>query len=265
MFAVPSATRARNVAPVRRFSCLARLTIALAGVLLAASSCTEDEAQFSVKHAPGYNSSGAAISVLGIFKDGRMSPESWDQLGVRFSAPFNAGGACQGGYSNAFVNGNPTLSAALDDYARANGITDELLAELAPAARGDAILVITVAGHPPRKLTPDGGAAAPTAATAPPTGGGMRGGRSRGGGSLVRNVGEQSDKNVFEVEASLYSVKEQKSVAVVSMRYTGPSAEDGLKKFVERLGATVPGASCGGWSWDTKLDEGKIGKMADEQ
>jgi hypothetical protein len=66
------------------------------------------------------------------------------------------------------------------------------------------------------------------------------------------------DPSAFEVSASLYSPKLGRSVALVGMRYTGPSEDEALKMFVEKFGAFLPNASCVGFSDDVAIDEKKI-------
>ena len=130
---------------------LLRLTLPVA--LLFASACADD-AQFTTRFASDFTPAQHVVSVLGVFKDGQMNSESWEALGPRLSAPFGA--TCDTAYA-ALVASNQPLSAAIDDYVRANGPGDELLEQLAPAATGDVILVFTVAGKVTGKpsSTPD--------------------------------------------------------------------------------------------------------------
>lgn len=216
----------------------------------AVAACASDDAQFNVKYAPDYAKAGS-VSVFGIFKDGRMSPEAWDEVGARLMKK-----KCDSAYGPDMVANRPTLSDSIDDYARANGITDDLLAELAPLAKGDTILVVTIAGHPAKLLQTEGGAprAAPIV---------------RGGGRRMRptSVGATtvSDGNVFEMSASLYSVLQRRSVALLSMTYYGRDVEVALGRFADRLAEAIPGTPCLGWSWEATIDETKIRKMAEER
>ncbi|HEY6458588.1 MAG TPA: hypothetical protein VIY73_00515, partial [Polyangiaceae bacterium] len=119
---------------------LASLALALLGTL---PGCA-DEAQFTSRFASDFVHGRHAVSVLGVFKDGQMSNDAWESIGSQLSAPF--GTTCQTGYGQ-LVTSNPPLSAAIEDYVRANGPGDELLEQLAPAATGDLVVVFTVAGH----------------------------------------------------------------------------------------------------------------------
>jgi hypothetical protein len=61
---------------------------------------------------------------------------------------------------DALVSSNAALASAVDEYARADGPTDDLLAQLAPAAQGDLVLVLTFAGKLPEPATDAGAAGA---------------------------------------------------------------------------------------------------------
>ena len=111
----------------------------------ACTACNDADTHFTVQHAPDLKQ--MTVSVLGVFKEGRMSPETWDEIGPKISAAFGKG-LCPIAYDAKLVTDKPSLAEAVDDYARENGVTDDLLDQLAPAASGDAVLVITVAGRP---------------------------------------------------------------------------------------------------------------------
>src|SRR5262249_50218476 len=126
------------------------LPIMMRQVLLMALACgCGGGVQVEAKHAADFRPSGT-MSVLGIFRDGRMSADSWNELG---DAILPRSG-CEPGYNDEFVRANSSLAGAIDDYVRANGVTDGLLDQLAPLAEADAILVLSVAGHPPRRTGP---------------------------------------------------------------------------------------------------------------
>ena len=115
-------------------------------VFAAALGCGAD-AQFKVTYLPGWPQPGAKIAVFGIKRDGLMSKAGWDSLNPELSAPFGAR-RCAVAYSEELFSTNAPLAEALESYVRANGVTDRLLKELAPAARGDLILLVTSSGRP---------------------------------------------------------------------------------------------------------------------
>ena len=220
-----------------------KLAIGVAALLafgLASSACGEEEMNFAVKYAPGYSNTANTISVFGIFKDGRMSPEAWEELGPRFSTAFHDT-SCEAVISSELRRSSVALYGAVDDAGREEGITDPLLDRFAPAAIGNSILVITISGHAPKAKD------ARHAATRSQIGRG--GGRGRRG-PAPRNPGGRSraaSNDVFEISASLFSSPQHQSVALVSMSYTGASEEEALAKFIAKLGAAFPGAACRGW------------------
>jgi len=224
-----------------------KLAIGMAALLalgLASSACGEEDINFAVKYAPGYSNNGNAISVFGIFKDGRMSPEAWDELGPRFSTAFHGG--CEAAISSELRRSNLALFTAVDDAGREEGITDVLLDRFSAAADGTSILVITISGHAPKAKDPT------HAATRSQMGGMGRGGspgRSRQyappGDPSRRKGGRPGD--VFEISASLFSSPQHQSVAQVAMAYKGASEDEAIAKFVAKLSESFPGAVCRGW------------------
>jgi len=189
-----------------------KLAIGLAALLafgLVSSACGDEDINFAVKYAPGYSNNGNAVSIFGIFKDGRMSPDTWDEVGPRFSTAFH-GTSCEIAISSELRRSNLPLFTAVDDGAREEGITDPMLDRFAPAAAGNSILVITIAGHAP-KAKQDPIHAAGAAATRSQMGGMGRGGGtsrqnryqgpSNGNGRKPRG----NENDVYEISASLYS------------------------------------------------------------
>jgi len=216
-----------------------------------------------VRFAPEFPKTPQKISILGVFRDGRMNAESWDELGMRLSAPFGTG-TCPIAFDKDLISKKEDLANAIDDYARANGVTEGLLDKLAPAASGDEVLVFTIAGKP-RMHDVDGGV--PTQAASPPTapsttrGGGM--GRQRGG--MGMSPMRAAERNSFEVSATLFSPHDHRSVGLVSMDYAGSSANDAFARFAQKLSASLPGASCAGWHWDVPVDEKAIRDLKEDE
>src|SRR3954454_4399712 len=52
---------------------------ALAFIVGLALSCAPDGPKFAVNYAPGFVKDGLNISVFGVFRDGRVNPEAWDE------------------------------------------------------------------------------------------------------------------------------------------------------------------------------------------
>jgi len=245
--------------------------VSLAVASLAVLSACSDAAQITTRYAPSYTHAPHTVSLLGVYKDGRMNPDVWEQIGPGMSAPL--GGKCDPGY-DMLVTSNPELSAAIDDYARANGIGDELLDQLGPAAKGDLVMVVTVAGHVTQKGedVPDTSAVsggAPASMGNKYRGGSMGGGSGMGGMGNTRGSGAMrrpralADGAAFEMSASLFSIREHRSVGLVSMAYSGPSVDDAVSKLAARLGVELSGSTCASWDWTAKIDGQHIRELVD--
>jgi len=249
--------------PTRFTSCLA--TFASLVSLTAATGCSD--AQITTRYAPTFSHAPHTVSLLGVYKDGRMNPDVWEQIGPALSTPL--GGKCGPGYDS-LVSSNPALSGAIDDYARANGIGDELLDQLGPAASGDLIMVVTVAGQ----VTGKGQNLPDTTAVSGGAPGGSMNNRYRGAGSMGGPSGGRgptgamrrqplADGASFEMSASLFSVREHKSVGLVALAYSGQSVDDAVSKLAARLGVELPGSSCTGWDWSAKIDDQRIRELVE--
>ncbi len=218
------------------------------GVLCA--GCFND-ADFSVKSSADFTPlSEFSVSVVGVFKDGMMSSEAWDALSTNIS-PALHGKSCDVAYGDAHMKKVLPLAQAMEEYTRDNGITDDLFGVLAPAATGDVVLMITVAGHAQKPTSasdvlPSSLARGPNASPSPaPIRGSLtpapRGSRA-----------EKKSRGGLEMSASFFSRKTGHGVALVSMLYTGTSDEEGIALFAKKVSAFVPNATCAPWKPDTE-------------
>jgi hypothetical protein len=227
------------------------------GVALAVASVGCGDNSFTVQRSVAFPSSGAALSVFGVFKDGRMSPEAWDDLRPRLT-PILGAAACQTAYPEALNASGPELTQAIDDYTRANGVTEDLLDLTGPMAKGDLVLLVIMTGRPHvAKDAPSEPSQPP-----PPARPGGRGGRGYQSVGPGRTPGREPD--AFEVAASLFSVKTHRLVGAISLRYTGQSRDEALQSFAERLTAELPQATCAGWSADVHVEPTKVRKLESE-
>jgi hypothetical protein len=176
-----------------------------------------------------------------------MSSEAWGSLAPKLLRSFG-GSSCEAGYTAASTPDHAPLVAAIDDYARDNGPTDELVAQLAPAARGDLVLTLTVAGHPP---------APEKVSVQNETGGGSM--RGPGPSAPQRGAQKPKDTNALDLVATLFSVSQHRSVGEIEMEYTGETVDDAVARFTEKLGASLPHARCAGWDWTVPIDPNRIG------
>jgi hypothetical protein len=245
------AARAAHVAP-----------LALASLLALPCACSDD-AQFTTRFASDFARGKHTVSVFGVFRDGQMSAESWETIGPKLSTPFGA--TCNAGYG-AIVTSNQPLSAAIDDYVRANGPGDELLAQHAAAATGDLMVVFTVAGRVTPKAASSIDQSAVQSPGSSPMGAGSGKYRGMRPGGMGRTRGMQRPSSAgaaFEVSASLYSVRDKRSVGLIAMQYDGASMDEAFQRMAAKLTGAIPGSTCGGWDWKAGPDEHRIRELAE--
>lgn len=229
---------------------MTRSTIASTFVALFLVSCGGSDAHLAVSFAPGFSAPRHTVSVFGVYKDGRVSADSWGSVAEPISRSLG-GSSCEAGYSESFVTANRELAVAIDDYARANGPTDDLMAALAPAAEGDLMLVLTVAGHPPAIVRRSLAAESKDA-------------DAQRSGPASRHGRPARDPDRFDVTATLYSVAQGRSVGAVALEYAGQDVDAALRRFAAKLAEALPGARCVGWSWDRKIDRAVLPGVAAE-
>ena len=232
-------------------------------MLLGVAACGSQDARMTTKFASDFAPGGHVVSVLGVYKDGQMSADAWETMAATLSPSLGAAD-CSDGYSEAMRSTNAALPSAIDDYARSNGPTDELLGQVAPAARGDLIVVITFAGKlPVAKPKPS------VATNSGPIGVGQSGPRGAGPASGGRRAsGARSfaapDPNELDISATLFSVAQGRSVGLVAMQYSGESVDDAMTRFAAQLRQALPQARCEGWDWTAKVDEERIRQAIDQ-
>jgi hypothetical protein len=230
---------------------------------MAVAGCGGGDSAITSRFAPDFAATPHTVSVFGVYRDGQMSSESWLTLGPRVSAALGAG-RCEAAYSEPLITSRAAMWSAVEDYARSNGPTDELLGHLAPAANGDLILVLTVAGHIPEKKSSGGGAIDQPMPQMSPTGMGGRGGMGSGmpGGTSGHQSHEPSHPgasgDALDLSASLYSVPAGTSVGLVSLEYQGQSADEAISLLAGKLAQSLHGATCVGWNWNAKIDEDRL-------
>jgi hypothetical protein len=231
-----------------------------AACIVGLAACTvacAPKARWDAKVARGYTPSGHTVSVFGVYKDGQLSSEAWSGLRPRFE-PLLGQRGCDVALGDPLAGA--ALSAAIEDYARTNGPTEDLLAQLAPAAGGDLILVLVEAGSlPPEEKhsvvnTPAQGPSSTV---------------THGAAGLATYApkktrsGDGTD-NVLQLSASLFSVAQGRSVASIDMQYSGDNVGEAESEFAARVGQLLPAATCKGWDWRTKVDPERIRKLAEE-
>ena len=228
-----------------RFASAYRVHILRLSIALFVTACGGGSARFTTQTAAGLVPAPHTVSVLGVYKDGRMALGSWNKLAPHFASALGSA-PCEIGF-DALVTSNQDLANSIDEYARDQGPTSQLLTALAPAARGDLLMVVTLASRPledPAEAGPPVGAPVPN---------GMVTQRKRH--SHGQNAaGNAVDPNRLEVSASLFSVTQNHPVLLVSLSYAGQNTEDALTRFSAELARAIPNSRCVGWNWDVKID-----------
>jgi hypothetical protein len=242
---------------------MSRLLHVPIGLLLLAAGCGH-EAVYATTFAPDFSPAHHTVSVLGVYKDGRMSSEAWDAIGARVSRSLGAA-RCEAAYAESATSPNHALWSAIDEYTLANGPTDDLLAKIASAARGDLVLVVIVAGKvpiPEKVKIQDENQNRRSAGNLGPKGGmggaGGGGGLSRNSGPMFRPPAAPAQVDRLDLSASLFSVPKAASVALVALEYSGESVDEAIAGFTAKLASALPGATCAGWNWDAKIDPDAI-------
>jgi hypothetical protein len=201
--------------------------VGLSMALAALGGCAGEDSDLTTYVAPTVASRVPhTFSVFGVFRDGRMSTPAWDELSPKLTVTLGPSSLadpepCPAAYSVDLVAENGALASAVDEYSRNYGVTEALLDRFAPAARGDLILLVVVAGAS----------------------------RMRRTSSLAR--GPRADRGGFEVTASLFSPKEHAMVAAVTLHYTGPSEDSAFSKVISKWAELFPHTSCTGWDLQT--------------
>jgi hypothetical protein len=249
--------------PPRRLVALRAARFGFFGSILAlalavgAAGCGAPGADFATKYAPDLRRDGMTVSVFGVYKDGRMNAESWADVSPRFAAALG-GRPCDSLQTDALIVNDRDVSVALDDATRSDGVSDELLDVFAPAASGDAIMLVTIAGHPPNAMPMIQSPGAQPGSFSQPGKAGRSINSTRADPSISAGPATHQSYDVFEVSATLFSVKDHHTVALVAMSYTGKSVDEAMASFVAKLKTELPGMQCKGWKADAKVDADRL-------
>ena len=218
--------------------CLNRALGCRAAVCLVLA-CGCADSQLEVKYAPESVPRSMTVSVLGVARDGVFQQVESEILASGLSRVLHTP-ACPAGYGPALQTLNPETWSALMAFTRADGITEDLLRAVAPAALGDHILVLEVYGRVPPNAAETRAvdrvffAHMPTAMPGNP-----------------RPHANAATTPDLELSASLFSVREERAEAALNLAYSGSSIADALEEFARKLGSRLPTSSCTGWTWES--------------
>jgi hypothetical protein len=226
---------------VRRVAMLAIVAFGLVG-------CASDKAQATVKTAAGYPKPNSTLSVLGVYSAGRMSPEAWREWGPFAATAFGPG--CDPGFSNGLQTTGPRWFSLIDQTTRDDGVTEDLIHQIAPSARGNTIVLIEEEFDEPTEEAPTR-----SPSPAPSQGGGRGGGRGRSGGRHSSGSSPARPKThagLYAVEALAFAADNGALVVDISAEGTYKDREKTVRMFVDQLRTTFSGSSCTGWHWETE-------------
>lgn len=214
--------------------------------------------QFNVQYANGYAPSTGSVSVFGVFENGRLSPEAWHDLGALLSSSLG-GRQCESLWTEAFRVNHTALANAVEDYARDDGISDKLLHEMSPMARGTSILSFTVHGSlasaKPAEGDKKGASPNRPAPVRPPSQTSMaRGGLGNTGWSTPSLRNSPDDATSYDISAVLYSVPQRRSVVLLSMTHQGSELNEALEKFAAKMREALGNRTCIGWNSELAID-----------
>jgi len=223
-------------------------------------ACEGSDAQFATRIDPALGATRHAVSVLGAYQDGRPSSEAWDLVAPSLTSALRSS-RCELGYNTLVASSDPRADL-IEEHARGDRSTEELVANVGPGAQGDLILVVQVDGNLPdrervaSKMRGGGGrSAAPQSLGGHTSGrlGGMPGRGSLATTTSFEGAGDSAllDRSMLGITASFFSVRDGRVVASVSMDYTGARAEEASEKFAAKLVRSLPEMTCVGWRWDS--------------
>src|SRR4051812_26072822 len=95
-----------------------------------AISCA-DGPHIEARYAPEFTPGPSKIAVLGAFQGGRMSADSWAPFAPRISSALGRS-TCEAAFGEKLKRVDQELYEKIDADVAENGITDEMLARLAP-------------------------------------------------------------------------------------------------------------------------------------
>jgi hypothetical protein len=199
--------------------------------VFALCACASGDSGVRFNTASGYTVTPTSASVFGVFHDGRLDEHAWESYSRALSS---FGRTCDARYTHAWIEAHEGDAKSIADDARQNGFSDDLFAKVASGAKGDAVLLLVVAGKPPVVLSREvrQRPVNPAQMTKP---------------ASTTYVHTVTDGNAFEITATIYSRKEHRSIAELDMTYGGQDLDEAMQRFADAFGKSFPGWTCAGW------------------
>lgn len=217
----------------------------LLGIALAASAAScEGGTQATARYAPDFSPAQKSVAVFGVFQAGRMSPEAWQPLSAKVSAALHHEGPCPAAFGEALRRADADLYAKIDEDVAQNGVADEIVETVAGKTDADLIVTFSVHGRAQSGRAPS--VADGRGRFADPAMAGRRAGEA-GGGLRRHGRSRGVSWSGLEISASLYSVKEKRSVGRIAIQHAGGNVEEAVTLFAKKLSEELSGSTCRGW------------------
>jgi hypothetical protein len=223
----------------------------VAGLLLmpGCADRTATEAAYEPQYAGAPH---ATASVVGVYRDGVMSEREWSAMAADVARATRSG-RCDGAYGGVWAQTSPQFETELNEAVESLGVSDDWLDHVAPAARGDLVLVIAERSQGPEGTVEAPAAAAGQTQRSPELG--------KGKGALLmlpvlalallvaQAVPDQGPPEpTLDMLGILYSRVARHTVAALHLHYVGASASEAHRMFAEKLAAEWPDLRCAGWA-----------------
>lgn len=201
-------------------------------------SCSGSHARLHVRQASSFPIGPLSISVLGVYRGGRLNEAASATLASEMSRVLEPA-VCTAGYGEALLRLNAEAWSALHEHVAADGIGDEFLGGIAPAAEGAHILVLELFG--------------PLAAFRDAVDVSTQRVLLANSGAVIHSDARPSTYAPaapdFEISASIFPVHRGSTEALLSFSYTGSGPSEAIQQFAEELAVALPGITCSGWNW----------------
>lgn len=212
--------------------------VAIAVLSACCGGCAESGQRFHSTSAPESSAPRAALAVLGVYEDGRLSQEAWASIGPRLSRALHEP-ACDIFFGEKLEDGNPDFFVTFERAARDVGLIDELIDKIAFATTSETIISFWVFG---RFRVHGRGQAEDQRTRIVHAGGPTEPYRFRGRPT--------ADDRVIEFAATFFSVPRHRTVAELVTDHSAASLDEAAEKFTAKLSATMPDATCAAWNWN---------------
>lgn len=211
--------------------------VAIVGIVASAAlGCTTGEARFETKYAASFEARSVRASVLGVYRDGRLSEPAWAALVPHLPAGLRTPG-CGPGFGEGLKVQNAKVFDAIEARTKRAVVDDELLEMIAPAASADFILSFAIYEDGGNGYATQSLGRVLVAHGGPPI-----------GSDLSTPLVSRKTPGV-EMAGYLYSRSSLQTVAAVTMQFPGAGLQEAAATFGQEFVAALPPLTCGDWRW----------------